>query len=348
MDVYFILICILIILIIIISFIILIKVKDNLLNNFDHRLYYDQNYNTNYLNNNIFECYEEIETKELKEQLDISNDYNICYPSCKKCKDILMTSIKSFLKNNKNINIFIFNNNEYDYQDIKDIHELFNNYTDSKLFIVDISPWMDIFKECKPLKGQTNCYIRLLMPLVFKKMFPNVKKILYCDEDVYCVGPIDRLMNFNLGKDIFGKKYLLAGFLDRVVYSYDAVFNYFDPFCVYDNKGYICSGLMLMSTDFTVDDERVIKAINVNIVLNYLDRKIQLLHDQFVINIFDMHKVIPIKINVEDVSDRHWKHTWKIICKQILNEYNIVHNYEYKNNEQEMLKDKLIAKKDLT
>lgn len=334
MYVSYILLFIIIILVIIIAFVIIYDIRKAFL--------------LRYNNIRCKESFDTITAKTIEEDNHIANRYNICYPSCKKLKNMLITSIKSFLKNNDVINIFIFNNKEYDEEDIKDIHKAFKNYPKSQLFIVDISPWMKIFKECRPLKGQINCHIRLLMPMVFKKMFPKVKKILYCDEDCYCVGPITKLMNFKMGTNHYGERYLLAGFLDRVCYSYDAIDNYHDALFVYDNNSYICSGMMLMSTDFTIRNKKVIKAINLDIILNYINKNLPLLHDQFIINIFDLHTVIPVHLPLEQLADRHWRDTWKILVKQTLLEYNVAHDFEYKNNEKEMLKDGVIKRKDLT
>ena len=104
----------------------------------------------------------------------------ICYPSCKKCKNILIKSIDSIEKNNEDIIFIIFNNkinhfyeymtektDEYEYskEDLIEIHKHCKN-----LLIINIDKWMDIFDEVKPLKNQTNTYARLLYSRVFQKL----------------------------------------------------------------------------------------------------------------------------------------------------------------------------------
>ena len=105
----------------------------------------------------------------------------VCFPSCKKLLNVLLLAIDSFTKHNNNLYILVFNNNELDNDDVNKI--LANMHGNNKLYIINISPWMDIFKDCKPLKGQLNNYIRLLMPLVFRCYFPNVHRFMYCDEN---------------------------------------------------------------------------------------------------------------------------------------------------------------------
>jgi len=129
----------------------------------------------------------------------------VCYSSCRCCKDLLISSLKSIEKNNQNVTFFIFNNkikhfsevsfsdksfseeqsektentqcqltDEYEYskEDLKEIKSHCK-----RLVVVNIDPWMDIFNECHPLKTQTNTYTRLLMSRFFQK-FSKKSKIL--------------------------------------------------------------------------------------------------------------------------------------------------------------------------
>ena len=202
---------------------------------------------------------------------------------------------------------------------------------------------MDIFDEVLPLKTQTNAYIRLLMSRVFQKLMKayksenlesNVKdnsnenillnlikilkdkqKFIYCDEDVYCNGNIDKFWNLEFDENVLG-------FIDRGICCFDSI--------IFIHNNYINTGIQQYKILFNILD--YIKQINIAIISNNIN--IYLCHDQFIINHKKHHT---IKIDIE-LYKKHTKNkpnyklnTLKCIKYQLEN-YNIYHTYEYKND----------------
>ena len=262
------------------------------------------------------------------------NNKWICFPSCKKLLDILLVGINSFNNFNKNINFVVFNNNELNQDDITQIkHQI--DYS-NKLYIVDISPWMDIFKDCKPLHGQHNNYIRLLMPLVFQKHFPNVNRFMYCDEDCYCIGDINTIYNIDFNEQFAGVIDIIPIINEKNHFSYKQI-----DYQFVDKWQYINSGLMLFKTSF--DIRKLIPMLNMIIIFNLLlgpdsDR---ICHDQFVLNLYP-HSMVPLTIS-DDFKKEYADDTLaKELIKQCFVDYNVAHTYGYKNDVDELIKDNLI------
>ena len=258
----------------------------------------------------------------------------VCFPSCKKLLNVLLLAIESFTKHNTNLNILVFNNNELDNNDVNKIKA--NIHGNNKLYIIDISPWMDIFKDCKPLKGQLNNYIRLLMPLVFRCYFPGVNRFMYCDEDCYCIGRIDKLYNVKLKHEYGGFVDLIPIRNDKFKLNYDQL-----DYNFVNKNDYINSGLLLFKTSF--DLKRLVKYLNMSIIFKLLigSESTKLCHDQFVLNLYP-HDKIPLKINNE------YKHRYSNdvygseLIKQCFDSYNVAHTYSLKNDVNKMKELKIL------
>ena len=275
----------------------------------------------------------------IKEHFEITlfnnNTKWICFPCCRKAFDVLLIGIKSFSDNNSNVNFVIFNNNELTRKDFEIIEKALQGK--NKLLVVDISPWMNIFKDCLPLKSQLNNYIRLLMPLFFQKYLPNVDRFMYCDEDCYCVGKIDKLYNIDFDKDI-------AGFIDIVSSRNENNVSVLDliDFKYIPERNYINTGLLMFKTSF--DIKKIIKELNMSITYNGVlvpsDIK-TLTHDQFVLNLYP-HSIIPLTISNENRILHNNKTKGEEIITQCFKDYNCAHTYAWKNNVQLMRKRNIL------
>lgn len=262
------------------------------------------------------------------------NEKYICFPSCKKLFNVLLLAVESFNKYNDNLNILIFNNNELDNNDINKLRNIIND--ENKLYIINISPWMDIFKDCKPLKGQLNNYIRLLMPLVFQRYFPYVNRFMYCDEDCYCVGCINKLYYIDF-------KYDVAGFVDLIPIrndKFDLEYDQLDYKFIDKNK-YINSGLLMFKTSF--DIKKLVKYLNMSIIFKLLigADSTKLCHDQFILNLYP-HTKLPLNIN--DEYKQFYKNDvyGSEIIKQCFDNYNVAHTYSIKNDVDKMKSLKIL------
>ena len=252
----------------------------------------------------------------------------VCFPSCKKLLNVLLLAIDSFTKHNNNLYILVFNNNELDNDDVNKI--LANMHGNNKLYIINVSPWMDIFKDCKPLKGQLNNYIRLLMPLVFRCYFPNVHRFMYCDEDCYCIGRIDKLYNIRLTHDYGGFVDLIPIRNEKFKLPYDQL-----DYKFVNKNDYINSGLLMFKTSF--DIKRLVKYLNMSIVFKLLigPDSTKLCHDQFVLNLYP-HDKLPLKIN-KAYKQRYANDVYgSELIKQCFDDYNIAHTYSLKNDVNKM------------
>ena len=252
----------------------------------------------------------------------------VCFPSCKKLLNVLLLAIDSFTKHNNNLYILVFNNNELDNNDVNKI--LANIHGNNKLYIINVSPWMDIFKDCKPLKGQLNNYIRLLMPLVFRCYFPNVNKFMYCDEDCYCVGSIDKLYNIKLKHDYGGFVDLIPIRNEKFKLAYDQL-----DYKFVNKNDYINSGLLMFKTSF--DIKRLVKYLNMSIIFKLLigPDSTKLCHDQFVLNLYP-HDKLPLKIN-KAYKQRYANDIYgSELIKQCFEDYNVAHTYSLKNDVNKM------------
>lgn len=226
----------------------------------------------------------------------------ICYPSCKKCKHLLIQSIESIQKYNKSIEFYIFNNNEYSKTDLIEIRKYCSNLT-----VVDISVWMDIFDECLPLHNQTNCYIRLLMSRFFQLHRPEVTRFMYCDEDVLCCGDISKFYNMNFSSNVLG----------IIDISFDKSLNY------------INSGLLIIKTTLQLTD--YLQALNMLKVLDithHNDLPYIAYHDQYALNTVEHDCIIMTDVPHTDCPMKNMYY----LVDGMLAKLNIAHTYGYKND----------------
>ena len=249
----------------------------------------------------------------------------ICYPSCKKCKNLLISSIDSIIKHNPNTTIAIFNNNEYSKEDLRDIRKHCQ-----KLLVFDISLWMDIFKDCETLHGNHNTYTRLLMPRVFQKFDKRISQIIYCDEDCCCVGSLEKFWRLSFKSDIIG----IINMMDNV----NVIWNNntfikgrrFENILAGSSRTYINAGLLKFKTSF--DIASMIIPINSLIICTVID--LYLYHDQSLIHMVEHDSII-----IESLNKTNIFISTLIIIKKSFEMFNIAHTYGYKNNIEKILRD---------
>ena len=256
------------------------------------------------------------------------NSLIVCFPACKKYINVLNTAIRSFVKHNDNISVFVFNNNELSKAEIEELHRRAMKAACGtfSMYAVDVSPWMDIFKDMMPLKKQWNNYIRLVMPLFFQEYFPSVRRFMYCDEDCLCVGDVRKLYNIHFREQF-------AGFIDLVPlrnlksYRPDDMIDYL----FVDEMNYINSGLLIFKTTF--DLTKIIKGMNMSVIFGLLlgmDSH-RICHDQFVLNLYP-HHIIPLKINKMYSNRYKYDRKGSDLIKQCLQTWNVAHTYVWKND----------------
>ena len=241
----------------------------------------------------------------------------ICYPSCKKCKNLLISSIDSIQRHNTSVIFAIFNNNEFSKSDLKDIKKHCQ-----KLLVFDISLWMDIFKDCETLHEQHNCYIRLLMPRVFQKFDKRILQIIYCDEDCFCVGSIEKFWKYPFESDVVGFKDI-SDVQSKNKNLWQHYGHTKEHFLVTLKKPYMNSGLLKFKTSF--DIRSLIMPINRYNLLHMLG--FNALHDQTLLNMID-YDIIPINI----ASTLDFTRYFNRFILSMFKAYNIAHTYIYKNN----------------
>ena len=258
----------------------------------------------------------------------------VCYPSCKKNKNLLISSIESFQRHNPKITFAIFNNNEYSKSDLKDIKKHCQ-----KLLVFDISFWMDIFRDCQTLHSQRNCYIRLLMPRVFQKFDKRVSQIIYCDEDCYCIGHIDKFWRYYFKNDVIGFKDAYNISFENGILTVPRCHSY-EGLLITSESPYINSGLLKFKTSF--DIRYLLSSMNFYIVSHCCG--ISALHDQTLINTLE-HNMIDFEIDHKNNSNRYVILT---IAKQF-EHFNIAHTYGYRNDMKRFTKEmhKMDIDKDL-
>ena len=236
---------------------------------------------------------------------------------------MLIKSINSIKKYNKNIKFFIFNNKRSYWENDKkiDTEEMeyrkgdINEIADkcdirNSLTVVNISSLMFMFDDSRKLKNQTNAYIRLLMPFFLKQFGSNIDRFLYCDEDVLCTGDLTKLYDIDFSNDF-------AGFRNT---SINEKFIKFHP-----QRNHINSGILMMKTTFNIfDNVKFINALNIASIL-----KMYPLHDQFIINLYGVDE---IKLPHEPISEDYMTnaHIRQIYSMKL---YNIFHTDDFKNNE---------------
>ena len=236
---------------------------------------------------------------------------------------MLIKSINSIKKYNKNIKFFIFNNKrtywendkktdtgemEYRKEDINEIAEKCD--IRKSLTVVDISYLMFIFDNSPKLKNQTNTYTRLLMPFFLKRFGSNIERFLYCDEDVLCSGDLTKLYNIDFINDF-------AGFRNT---SINEKFIKFHP-----RRNHINNGILMMKTSFNIfDNVKFINVINIASIL-----KMYPLHDQFIVNLYGVDEIeLPYyPISKDYMTNAHIRQIYSMKL------YNIFHTDDFKNND---------------
>lgn len=240
----------------------------------------------------------------------------VCYPSCRKCKQLLLNSIDSIEKNNKDVTYFIFNNkisyfkknktiktDEYEYS-IDDLKEIKQHC--KRLVVVNIDKWMDIFDNYLPLHEQTNTYMRLLIPRFFQKYDTRIVKFIYSDEDVLSIGKINKFWNIPFNTDILGISDVSSNHICHVTIHSNESKYYKIP-----KTNYINAGLLLFKNKFNI--MKSLNYLNSLSLDNLMD--ISICHDQTIINTYP--KTI-IKYPILDYS---------YLVYNVLKLFNIAHIY---------------------
>ena len=235
----------------------------------------------------------------------------ICFPFCRKLIGMLKTCIKSIVQYNPEVEIFVFFQQP----------ELSQNLAKSllkihKIIFVDFTNWMDVFDSCVKLKGQTNNYLRMLMPRFFKLYRPEIEQFIYCDEDCFCKGRIDNFWNLKFESDVIG-------FLDqsRCKRSFE---NHRDSFLLRRLEGYICSGLMKMKTSFNI--LKYSKVMNVSACIAVFEKYVSC--DQLLFNMLE-HDCIHPSFNPRSSSGLLASLSVVLNC---LTYFNITHITDFKHN----------------
>ena len=175
---------------------------------------------------------------------------------------------------------------------------------------------MDVFDSCVKLKGQTNNYLRMLMPRFFKLYRPEIEQFIYCDEDCFCKGRIDNFWNLRFESDVIG-------FLDqsRCKRSFE---NHRDSFLLRRLEGYICSGLMKMKTSFNI--LKYSKVMNVSACIAVFEKYVSC--DQLLFNMLE-HDCIHPSFNPRSSSGLLASLSVVLNC---LTYFNITHITDFKHN----------------
>lgn len=235
----------------------------------------------------------------------------ICFPFCRKLIGMLKTCIKSIVQYNPEVEIFVFfQQPELSQNSAKDLLKI------HKIIFVDFTNWMDVFDSCVKLKGQTNNYLRMLMPRFFKLYRPEIEQFIYCDEDCFCKGKIDDFWNLRFESDVIG-------FLDqsRCKRSFE---NHRDSFLLRRLEGYICSGLMKMKTSFNI--LKYSKVMNVSACIAVFEKYVSC--DQLLFNMLE-HDCIHPSFNPRSSSGLQASLSVVLNC---LTYFNITHITDFKHN----------------
>ena len=235
----------------------------------------------------------------------------ICFPFCRKLIGMLKTCIKSIVQYNPEVEIFVFfQQPELSQNSAKDLLKI------HKIIFVDFTNWMDVFDSCVKLKGQTNNYLRMLMPRFFKLYRPEIEQFIYCDEDCFCKGRIDDFWNLKFESDVIG-------FLDqsRCKRSFE---NHRDSFLLRRLEGYICSGLMKMKTSFNI--LKYSKVMNVSACIAVFEKYVSC--DQLLFNMLE-HDCIHPSFNPRSSSGLLASLSVVLNC---LVHFNITHITDFKHN----------------
>jgi len=256
---------------------------------------------------------------------------HICYPGCIKLRDLLYTSMSSIIQQNKKVNFYIFNNNEYDDVSVNLLNEDLQKHNDIykceyTITIIDISPWISIFEDLKTLHSSLNCYARLLIPRVFQLYFPNVKRVIYLDEDTLCLGSLQKLYRYKFSKDfaacIDWNKYLSK----KDMTNKDITNKWLSK------NDYICSGILLIKTNFDILNKRFIKVINLYKIISLYNLPVKT-HDQFILNMYKTDIISDLRENVNKDDTKTENDIYAILSNHYLKEFNIIHDWKYKLND---------------
>lgn len=261
----------------------------------------------------------------------------ICYAFNKDSLELLKISMYSILNYNKDVEFYIFH-----LGNLEDAHKQELNPIYNRIIYVNISPWMDIFKNTINENANENSndiqYIKFLMPNFFKKNRPTLKRFIYCQENCYCVGDITKLWKVSFQGDIYG--------------FIEGIFTYRCPFITKpDNTPSLDSGLLVIKNSFNLLSKRGIYMLNINKLMKKMTivdaLKRTPIIDKFLINIYGCY----YEHNKElEISQDNGLITESSIMriKRVMNvekEYGIINTFLFKNNEDELIEMEFIKEK---
>lgn len=256
---------------------------------------------------------------------------HICYPCCgvPSCIKMLLHSIESLAKHNKDITIHLLNSNKI-YKEVNGVtvHEemefsneiiqkikniLIDNDIHTNLYVYDVTDCMDIFYDLIPLHNQFNAYKRLLLPKLFNKHHPDVNILLYLDEDTLIDGDIS--------------KYYIDFKNTNFIGSYDILnTTHIKDIQYYDFKGnYINSGVLLVNLEKEIYDTLPVK-INLSSIYYNILHRYDILHDQFIINMYN-HVMI---VTHGNIKFNHLYVAYFVVLKTFGENFNIYHYHQHK------------------
>ena len=257
----------------------------------------------------------------------------IVLPIVDKTKDILKICIYSIIDYNKDKEIefyIMYLKDQVSKETLEEISQIANNIT-----FIDFTNWVDIFHKASKLYGNYTTYLRLLMPRFLQIYRPEVDRFIYCDEDYYCTGDINKFYNL----DFEGKEFI--GILEPT----------FNEYVMLQKNSYIFAnaGLLLINTKFDLSGDKSLFILDHMSFRNVLH--IRDCNDQTFINIYGM-KII---------CDRSLKRIYNVfknaeeflpmeidIIKFSLEQFNITHLHSHlkgDEGEEKMLKNGLINQK---
>ena len=253
----------------------------------------------------------------------------IALPLVNNTKELLKDCIYSITDNNKDREIefyIMYYSNQVSKETLEEISQIANNIT-----FIDFTNWVDIFHKASKLYGNYTTYLRLLMPRFLQIYRPEVDRFIYCDEDCYCTGDINKFYNL----DFEGKEFI--GFCEGKYYS-----------CKCTEKGNsftVNAGILLISTKFDLSNHKSLYTLdsleyaNVNKIDNNL-------HDQRFVNLYGIKGIYDESIEgLKDTSLFRIKDTIKEIIKFGLKNFNIAHlSWIYRGSETKLIEEGLITK----
>ena len=257
----------------------------------------------------------------------------IAFPLVDNTKDILKICIYSITNNNKDkeIEFYIaYLKDQVSKETLEEISQIANNIT-----FIDFTNWIDIFHKTSTYYGEHTTYLRLLMPRFLQIYRPEVDRFIYCDEDCYCTGDINKFYNLDFeGKEFIGISELT-----------------FDHYHMLHKNSYVFAnaGLLLINTKFDLSSDKSLFILDHMIFRNALH--IGDLCDQTFINLYGLKILCDKSLRkTYDVFKNENDHPpmQQDIIKFELKHFNIAHlfsNYKGDKGEEKMLKIELIKSK---